>query len=310
MDVQSATGTKEPLTYEETPVIEPVLPVAGEPSPPESALPEPEEELALPSPKPRRGGIMGTLGMAGLFIILFFVGVGISVSLRQYLGSRGEASLTQNTPVTPSPTASPTPLFSDVIALPASATATLSPALTAWKTHTVISGTTKKPIPGLTFGLPAEVLAPVCDGGSCASQGTYLPGGSRFTVASRGRGQLLVDARGQVGLSDGSGKSFTVKQVTLTSGKRALEYTGEFQGSTVGGYSFTRMHGFMIEIDEGMSLEMNHFAPAGLNVAYADDEMVFAKTVASVTVEKNPLSTITLTPTPAPTPVTTVSPTP
>ena len=51
-------------------------------------------------------------------------------------------------------------------------------------------------------------------------------------------GQLLSDFRGKI-VSDLAGKSFTVKQTTI-SGKSATEFTGSFTGSTAGGYAFSK----------------------------------------------------------------------
>lgn len=263
--------SSSPLNYEETPVIEPV---------PQ----EPPEEVPSP-PEPHSSGhnsIGSTMGMIFLFLVLFGVGMGFSIFLRQYLGWRSESSPAAES-IEPSRAISPTPPTAiNILSPTATPTATLAPASDVWKTYPVISGATKQLIAGVTFQLPPDVLGPICDGGNCASQGTYLPGGSRFTVAPRGRGQLLIDARGNVGLTDASGKSFAIKQVILAGGRKALEYTGNFQGSTVGGYTFSSMHGFMIEIDDGLTLEMNHFAPAGLTVDFVGDEVAFTKIVATV----------------------------
>jgi hypothetical protein len=178
----------------------------------------------------------------------------------------------------------PTP-YLDVLASPtASPTATVVDPYLGWKTVAVISGVTKQPVPGVSFKLPADVPAPICDGANCASQGTYLPNGSRFTVAPRGKGQLLVDARGTIVITDASGKPFTTKQITLAAGRRALEYSGLFSGTTVGGYTFSQMRGLMIEIDEDETLEMNHFTPSGVDADFAKDDALFDTIVASLTV--------------------------
>ena len=265
-----------PLTYEETPVIEPV---ATEESPPPA-----EQKTTVSSPH----SIAGTVGFIVVFVILFFIGMGLSIVLRQYLGSSSDAVPAKTSPLLPriTPTPSPT-LITDMVSPPATPSVTgvpepSPPDAKVWKSYPVISGTTKQPVERIVFMLPPDVPLPSCDGESCASQGTFLSGGTRFTVAPRGRGQLLVDARGNVGLTDAAGKPFTVKQVVLENGRKALEYTGEFSGSTVGGYTFTRMHGFMVEIDEGITLEMNHFAPAGLTVDFIGDELVFVKIVKSI----------------------------
>lgn len=309
MEDQPAASPTPDLAYEETPVIEPVTEELS-PVPPEPPQVSPQEVVS----HSKHNTLGSSVGMIFLFLLLFAVGVGLSVFLRQYLGSRPETPTPQTVVSTPTPTVSPTPYVNELLSPTATPTAMIAVPSSLWKTYPVMSGATKLPIPGLTFTLPPEVLAPLCDGGSCASQGTYLPGGSRFTVAPRGKGQLLVDARGLVGLTDSSGKSFTIKQVTLAGGRKALEYTGDFQGSTVGGYTFSKMHGFMIEIDEGITLEMNHFAPSGLTVDFSGDEALFDKVVVSVTSEKNPKITVTPTPirvlTPTVTPAATLQPTP
>lgn len=252
------------MEYEETPVIEPI------PSEPN---------------QPRRS-IGSTLGMIFLFIILFAVGVGLSVVLRQWLASR------QEKPSQPSAIATPTPSFTpDVKGTPTSGvyitpTPVVVDPYAGWKIYQVISGTTKAAVPGISFKLPPEMLSPICDGTSCASQGTYLPDGSRFTVAARGKGQLLVDARGNIVVTDSSGKSFTTKPVTLTGGRKALEYSGLFSGTTVGGYTFSQMRGLMIEIDEDETLEMNHFTPSGVTANFTKDDVLLDKIVASLTVAR------------------------
>lgn len=207
--------------------------------------------------------------MMVLFIVLFAVGVWLSVVLRKFLASRSE---------TPSqPTAiKPTPYVSGFLSPTASPTTAITDPYAGWETHKVISG--------ISFKLPPDVLSPICDGSNCASQGTYLPNGSRFTVAPRGKGHVLVDARGNIVVTDSSGKSFTTKPTTVAGGRNALEYSGLFSGTTVGGYTFSQMRGLMIEIDEDETLEMNHFTPSGVSAEFAKDEVLFDKIVASVTV--------------------------
>lgn len=268
------------LTYEETPVIEPI---------PASDVKEVSTPEVLSPPK-THSSFGSTLGMIILFVILFAIGVGLSVVLRQYFASRSEAP-PQTAIATPTPTIAPSPYVNALTSPTASPTAAIVGPYVGGKTYQVISGATKQPVLGISFKLPADVLAPMCDGATCASQGTYLPGGSRFTVAPRGKGQLLIDARGNVGLTDSSGKSFTVKQMTLQSGRKALEYTGDFRGSTVGGYTFSQMRGFMIEIDEGVTLEMNHFAPSGVSAEFTEDDVIFDEIIASLTVARFPQAT-------------------
>lgn len=256
------------LTYEETPVIEPI----GE---------EPQTEVPQP-PAPHSFGSM--IGMILLFVILFGVGVGFSVMIRKYFAQQAP-TLVNNERLTPTPIITP-----GVILTP---TPTIVDPYAGWIPTSVISGTTKAAISGMSFKLPAEVLVPICDGGNCISQGTYLPNGSRFTVAARGKGQSLSDARGNIIVTDVSGKSFTTKPVTLLDGRRALEYSGLFSGTTVGGYTFSQMRGLMIEVDDSITLEMNHFTPSGVNADFTADDIVFDKIVASLIVTRFPQATLT-----------------
>ncbi|MBI4066232.1 hypothetical protein HY411_00805 [Candidatus Gottesmanbacteria bacterium] len=279
----------QPLQYEETPVIEPVTQEPLTTSP----------EVIPSSPQSRRthSSLGSTVVMIFFFIILFALGVGLSVMLRQYFASRTEAP-PQSTTTKPTPTRVPS---SDINALQPpvrSPTAAIVDPYAGWKTYQVISGVTKQPVPGVSFKLPSESLAPICDGVQCASQGTYLSNGSRFTVAARGKGQLLADARGNVLVTDWSGKSFTTKAVTLAGGRKALEYSGLFSGTTVGGYTFSQMRGLMMEIDEVETLEMNHFTPSGVSAEFAKDDVLFDKIVASLAVARFPQTTLTASPTP------------
>lgn len=249
------------LTYEETPVIEPI----GE--------------------EPASHSLGSMIGMILLFVILFGVGVGLSVFFRQYLSGQPSSSVSEQKPLPKSPSlARPQVPGSGALPTPIS----ISDPFAEWKTYPVISGVTRAAVSGISFKLPPDVLIPICDGTNCASQGTYLPNGSRFTVAPRGKGQLLVDARGNIVVTDSSGKSFTTKQVTLTGGRKALEYSGLFSGTTVGGYTFSQMRGLMIEIDEDETLEMNHFTPSGVSAEFAKDDVIFDKVIASLTVARFP----------------------
>ena len=127
--------------------------------------------------------------------------------------------------------------------------------------------------------MPSEVKAPVCDSQSCASQGTNLPGGTRFTVAARGKGQLLPDFRGAI-LTDAAGREFTMKQGVF-GGVFAYEYTGNFTGRTGGGYTFTAIRGVLMPVSETLAVEFNHFAPAGITSDFASDDAVFNEIIAS-----------------------------
>lgn len=263
----------ESLTYEETPVIEPV---------PQ----EPPQEISSPAEHSHdmHHSFGSTVRMIFLFLVLFAVGMGISVVLRQYLGSyfqqSPETELVKSTLVS---TVTPTPNVVALLTPIATPTAIAALSSDLWKSYPVIGGATKQTI-GMSFKLPPEILSPICDGASCASQGTYLPNGTRFTVAARGKGQLLADARGNIVVTDASGRAFMTKPTTVAGERKALEYTGLFSGTTVGGYTFSQMRGLMIEVDEDESLEMNHFIPSGVSADFAKDDALFDKIVASLTV--------------------------
>lgn len=265
-----------PLTYEETPVVEP----SGEAGPPPIEQPAPEPastEHTAPPPPPQREDsgqappvakksfirrVVGTVGTFFLFVLLFSAGVWLSGVVKDYF-----SVMPEQVSVTPSP--QPTSAVVPV----GSATPSATPAPVGWKTYGVTSGVTRAEISGISYELPAEVLAPICDGTSCASQGTYLPGGTRFTVAPRGAGQVLKDFRGSI-ISDLRGQAFTVTQTTIA-GKKAVAFHADFTGSTAGGYTFAQMRGVMIEVTDTMSLELNHFTPTGLTANFAADDLIF-----------------------------------
>lgn len=267
---------ESPLPIEETPEIpinqpisEPVSSFQSTPvsMPSEPELPSPLDRPELSSQPPatpsgRRSGLFGNLLF---FIVLFFVGIGLSLILRRYM-SEGFGNLF-------SAAATPTPVPVAVVTQP-------SDPYEGWISYEVTSGATKLAILGISFKLPGDVLSPLCDGASCASQGTYLPGGSRFTVAARGIGQALTDFRAKL-ITDVAGHQFVQKDTTVA-GRPAVEFTGTFTGKTVGGYSFTQMRGVMIEVTDSLSLEMNHFTPIGISSDFAADDAMFDKIVGSL----------------------------
>lgn len=288
---------KPSLSYEETPIIDPV---SGEVAPAQTHLStsEQEDEVASVVPeasrvfqpppeitqrndplsegpqvteehskKPPKKNHLGTI----LFIVILFgLGVWLSSQLRTFFAP----SVSEEAVV---PTLAPIARVSP----PATGVASPSGALPSGsrQIYNVISGVTKKPIEGLTYQLPSEVKAPVCDSQSCASQGTNLPGGTRFTVAARGKGQLLPDFRGAI-LTDAAGREFTMKQGVF-GGVFAYEYTGNFTGRTGGGYTFTAIRGVLMPVSETLAVEFNHFAPAGITSDFAGDDAVFNEIIAS-----------------------------
>lgn len=240
--------TKSQLEYEETPPIEPVK--------------EPDVDM-FPPPKPRMnfGSIMTAIIV---FALLFIVGFWLSGTIRKYIGT----FLGREEKVTSTPTPSPEEKESGILP-----TATEEQPSNIWKTYQVLNGRTRIAYEGISFQLPSDVLPPTCDGSSCRSQGTYLPGGTRFTVALRGEGQVLPDYRGKV-ISDLTGIPFPIID-TAVGGKAATEFSGIFIGKTVSGFIFTQMRGVMVPITETVSLEINHFSPQGATVDFASDDILF-----------------------------------
>lgn len=301
------------LKYEETPEIPindhvseaadtPVPASPGEQTPPQA-------QPSLPPvgylPKKQSGSSAGGFIKIVFFLILFAVGIWLSSFVRQFIPSASDIPFLSQKPKT---SVTPTPVGPDGTIVP---TVVTTP---AWKTYQVISGTTRKPIDGVSFLLPSELLAPICDGTNCISQGTYLPGGTRFTVAARGAGQILPDFRGTV-ISDVGGITFTSKQVTVL-GRPSTDFTGVFTGRTISGYAFSKMHGFMIPVSATLSLEINHFTPSGIIADFEKDDLLFADIVQKLTFsgaapsDKGAvLVTFTPTPTRAILPTFTVSPT-
>ncbi len=227
-------------------------------------IPMSQPATARPTAPKRKGSFWSVLGTIVLFIGLFGLGIWLSSYVRQYFPN----ALTQFMviPPTPTPTIVPTPTPVDPYA--------------GWKTYQIISGMTKLPIPGISYKLPPEVLSPTCDTTTCMSQGTYLTGGTRFTVAPRGAGQLLTDFRGSQ-ISDVGGIVFTTKSTTVN-GHAATQFTGSFGGKTVGGYGFTQMRGYMIEVTLTLSLELNHFTPNGVTADFAGDDTLFDQIVSTL----------------------------
>ncbi len=288
---------KPSLSYEETPIIDPVSGEVASAQAPLSTS-EREDEVASvipeasrvfqPSPevaqkndplseglhvteehikKPSKKNHLGTI----LFIVILFgLGVWLSSQLRTFFAP----SVSEETVV---PTLAPVARVSP----PAAGVASPSGAAPSGvrQVYNVISGVTKKPIDGLTYQMPSGIKAPVCDSQSCASQGTNLPGGTRFTVAARGKGQLLPDFRGAI-LTDAAGREFTMKQ-GVYGGVYAYEYTGNFTGRTGGGYTFTAIRGVLMPVSETLAVEFNHFAPAGITSDFASDDVVFNEIIAS-----------------------------
>lgn len=256
-----------------------------------NTTPKSEEDAVYIAPK--KPNHIGTI----LFIIILFgLGVWLSMQLRSFFTPAAS-------PVVSVPTSAPLPSTSSAPQASVSASAD-----TAWVTYQVLSGVTRQAISGVSYKLPSGVSAPVCDGGSCPSQGTNLPNGTRFTVAARGKGQLLPDFRGAI-LTDATGKEFTMKQTTI-GGVYGYEYIGAFTGRTGGGYTFTQMRGFLVPVNDNLSIEFNHFANVGVTSDFAKDDAIFDKIIGSFTTNFPTPTIFLVTPTGAlfaPTPTSTMS---
>lgn len=270
------------LTFEEAPVVTP--PPVVTPTIPEVSLPKeepitPQENVAphlLDVPhsmtkKPRRFKWLGTL----IFVVLLFgLGIWLSSQLRVFVTPNTSVENFEGT-ISVSPLVFPTPLSSASASI-----ATPSGAVNAWQTVSVSAiGLLLKSV---TYQLPQIVVLPTCDGSGCPSSGTNLMGGTRFTVAARGKGERLPDFRKAI-LTDVNGKEFTMRQ-TRVGGKDVYEYIGDFVGRTGGGYQFTKMRGVLVPVTDAVSVEFNHFAPVGVVSDFAADDAVFDQIIASIKV--------------------------
>jgi len=242
----------EPLSYEETPILKPVTQ--------EPVFPGETPRMQEQTP-PKRLNVLGLFLLFALLFVLGYVGSGY---IRRFLAKSTPGTKTK---VAVSPTATPASLLSDQFPVG-------TPSASSWTQYPVVNGKTKQQIDTLFLSLPSDVLPPICDDKACSSQGTYLPGGSRLTIAPRGTGQVLPAFIDQT-ITDAKGVAMTTKDTTIL-GKPAKDYTGNFSGSSVSGYRFTKIHGVMIEITPGVvSLEINHFVPAGITADFAADDELF-----------------------------------
>ena len=299
-----------PLVYEETPIIDPVEVVEKEAIPP--AVFESKTETPVPPPpKPfstkatratnmvpqveaplivhKGSPIMKMVLQCGIIMVLFSAGVATSIFLR---GLASESDLTQVSTENVSPTQVPTaiPEPTAIIVVP-SLTITQEPSKTltptqrpitetTWVAMGVYSGQGNAPIAGLEYKIPPNVSVPTCDTSRCASRGTNLPAGTRFTVAVRGQGYQLPDPRGKI-LSDASGREFTLREVNIA-GFKGTEFVGNFSGTTGGGFGFSQMHGVMLEVSDSTILELNHFSPSQKQSNFDSDHQVFEEILRSV----------------------------
>lgn len=288
--------TPEPtITYEETPVITPIPEQPPDTTPIEqmpdmSQKTEPvsqESQLNTFSPAPKKRSAKSFIKGLLIFGVLFIVGYALSGVVQNLINSSSKKTTTKETIApTPVPTVLPTDMEATEsgIAVLTMPTVKITPMVqaspSAWKQYNPVHGTTRGAISTIQFSLPSTILAPICDGTSCGSQGTYLPGGTRLTIAPRGVGEVLPDYRGKI-ISDAAGKTLVTNETTIA-GKKATEYTTDTTGSTAGGYAFTTMHGYMIEVTDTLSFEINHFSPSGVTADFAADDALFKSIVATI----------------------------
>ena len=232
----------------------------------------------VPVKKPRRK----KLGTFIFITLLFGLGIWLSSQLRLFVVPE---TVLENTDETQSLTPSVSPLISS----PSASIASKSGEIRDWQTVSVSA--VGLLLQSVTYQLPQSVTLPVCDGSGCPSSGTNLSGGTRFTVAARGKGERLPDFRGAI-LTDANGKEFTMRQ-TSVGGKDVYEYIGDFTGRTGGGYQFTKMRGVLVPVSDTVSIEFNHFVPAATVSDFAADDEVFDQIIASVKIP----TTASLTPT-------------
>lgn len=237
-----SSGT--PIPIEETPEIPMDMPQ------------EPQSQVPPPPPMPTvsRGS-----PVLVIFILIMLVGAGVIFFpyMKPFFSGINRTKAVTQVP-TPTPAVAP-------------ATPTPVDPFAGWKTGSVA---------GVSYKLPPEVVAPSCDVAGCISQGSNLPGGTRLTISPKTVTQSLSSLKGAV-VTDVSGTAFTSHDAIL-SGHTAIEYTGTFSGRTSGGYGFTQMHGFMIEVTPTLTLEINHFTPVGASVDWDRDDTLFTQIISTI----------------------------
>lgn len=248
---------------------------------------QPQDNKLPPEPKPepmvksglKSNSIKSLIFNLLIFVILFFVGVTGSLIINKLF-------LTPKNPETPK------------TEIPIVITQTKAPDVTgSWNLFEILSATDGNP--QISISIPQNMLTPICDGQSCVSKGTYMDGGTRFTVSVRDNPTNINFS--QTIVTDITGKQFETKDATI-SGLIAREFSGDFIGTTAGGYRFTKMHGFLIKANETKLVEINHFAPAGITTDFISDDEVFNKIITTLqissqsnvkNVQYTPTSTLT-----------------
>lgn len=282
---------KDGMVYEETPEIIPIEePIADVSQSPHAVLPA-HEDLKPPiaMKKPRGGLIVRVM----VFCVVFVIGLGVSFLVRPYLGdlalslgSRSdEKKQTEGKPTISLENETLTPggdIGNETIL---GGTVTPTPVILSSVgnfTYALVDEQ-KQPV-GVTINLPVTIAKPSCDTTLCTSQGTNLPGGTRFTVAAYTKGPYITDIS-RARIIDLSGQQF-VSEVASISGKVGVKYLGNFRGTTSGGYMFTAMQGVMVRVKDTLTVELNHFTPIGVSTDFDRDTTVFNAIVASLSIAK------------------------
>jgi hypothetical protein len=242
------------IEYEETPIIEPIE---------EKDLPNPLDTPEIATQSRHGKHPSSIIGKVLLFFLLFCLGIAGSIFARPYVEGmtlpKLPSLLKQKTETTIQPTPSTKPVDETA----------------GWKPYTLKTGTRD-----ITYLLPETVVPVVCDGPACPSQGTFLPGGTRFTVSSKTTSPISNFSK--LIVKDAGGKVFVTKETTVA-GMVAVDYSGSFTGVTTGGYTFIAMHGVMIQVTPTITVEMNHFAPNGITSEFEKDDVVFSQILKTIT---------------------------
>lgn len=266
------------LVYEETPEITPVVPPETESAELEHKLdlekdlPDP---LATPELSPKSGNQTYQTRSKSRFPILFFVflfaaGLGVAYFFGTHptlpvinLSKPGLPGVNQAKPIT-------TPIIKNPTTTPTAND------IESW----ISADLNGLGLTGWGIKLPPETAGLQCDGSSCPSKGTYLPGGTRFTVYSQKLTAADSDFTRTI-ITDAAGRAFD-SNIATVSGKPAIDFSGIFVGTTTGGYSFTQMKGVLILIAPKTALGLNHFSPNGITADFAKDDIVFTQIIQSL----------------------------
>lgn len=249
-----------------------------------------QQRAAIPTK--RKGGLHG-IGTILLFALLFAGGIGIGILLRQATNSNSDNSSEATTGMAALPTVTeeqedlmmPEEMVvedEDVIVDDQDVSGPVADDLSQWQEYQVLSQGVD--VEGVKLMLPQDLLPPTCDGGTCASYGTYLPGGTRLTIAPRGDGHQLPHISGSI-ITDVGGQSFQSEDRTVA-GYSSVGFQGTFNGTTTGGYAFEQMSGVLIELSDTFALEVNHFSPPGVETDFEADHELFEQILSSIIIDE------------------------